>query len=345
VFRVLLLSVLAATATIDRAVASPIGGSPRAVVRVTGHDVGRVARGTVLTELFTIENAGSAPLLIESMQFSSPGIRARVAQSIEPGKSAELTVDWDTSSYTRDAEVQVALQLNDPTSPQLVLALSGFVVSPIELDPVPAFYLSQFAGERSSQTVTLRNNTDRAIEVTGTMQEGKHFTLTVAPGVAGRSFELTATADPDLPPGQYQESAWILTDSPERPKIRLDVNILVKPEVFASVDAIDLGSLRLATIKADPSVLELLQQTVILESRSAKLRVTRIESDLPFVVVRHDAGQAAPQSAGPPKRVRLDVSLDPTRLQAGAYAGNIRVFTGLPSYPVVTLHVTMSVVN
>jgi hypothetical protein len=334
----LALNLLVATATIDCAAASPPEGAPRAVVAATTHSLGRIPRGTVLSERFVIDNAGSTPLVIEGMEFSSPGLRARVTQNIAPGKSAELFVDWDTANYTRDAEVQVALQLNDPATPQLVLTLSGFVVSPIELDPVPAFYLSQFAGEASSQVITLRNNTDRVLAVTGTAQEGESFTLAVAPVTPGKTFRLTATAASGLPPGEYQESAWVLTDDPERPRIRLDVNVLVKPEVYASVEAIEMGQLRLATIKANPSLLELLQQTVILESRSADLQVTRVESDLPFMVVRHEPGHAA-------KRIRLDVGLDPERLQAGEYAGNVRVYTGLPAYPVVTLPVTMSVAN
>jgi hypothetical protein len=336
--RVLVLNLVVAVATVDRAAASPTYGAPRAVVNATTYSLGRVPRGTVLSERFVIDNVGSTPLVIESMQFSSPGIRARVAQTIEPGKSAELVVDWDTANYTRDAEVQVALQLNDPASPQLVLTLSGFVVSPIEFDPVPAFYLSQFVGETSSQAVTLRNNTDRTLEVTGTVQEGEGFTLAVAPMMPGKAFQVTATAASDLPPGQYQESAWVLTNDPEQPKIRLDVNILVKPEVYASVEALDMGQLHLTSVKANPSVLELLQQTVILESRSADLRVTRVESDLPFVVVHHEPGHAA-------QRVRLDVGLDPARLQTGEYSGNVRVYTGVPAYPVVTLPVTISVAN
>ena len=136
-------------------------GAPHAVLDAATQDFGRVARGSVLSGAFVIENAGSAPLIIDRMEFSSPGIRAHVTQTIAPGSSAELVVEWDTAHYTRDTEVQLALQLNDPASPQLVLTLSCFVVSPIELDPVPAFYLSEFAGETSSQTVTVRKTKAR----------------------------------------------------------------------------------------------------------------------------------------------------------------------------------------
>jgi len=331
-------AVAAANAAVrDAAVASPTG-APQATVDAASHDFGRVARGSVVSATFVIHNVGVTPLTIQSMEFSSPGVRAHVTQNITPGGSAELVADWNTADYTRDAEVQIALKLNDPASPELVLMLSCFVVSPIELDPVPAFYLSEFAGERSSQTVTLRNNMDRILKVTGTTQQGQSFTLAVEPVTPGRAFAVTATAAPGLQPGAYHESAWILTDDPARPKVRLDVNILVKTEVHASVDGIDMGRVNLSTLKANPSVLELMQQTVILESRSADLRITRIESDLPFVTVHQD-----PDHAG--RRIRLDVGVDQARLRTGDYAGNLRVYTGVPTYPVVTLPVTMSVAN
>ena len=185
--RLLALSLAAATFTFTRAGATPTEAVAHAVVRQTTQSFGRVERGTVLSDSFVIENAGSSALTIESMEFSSPGVRGRVAQTIAPGSSAKLVVDWDTANYARDAEVQVALQLNDPAAPRLVLTLSCFVVSPIELDPVPAFYLSQFVGETASQTITMRNNTERALTITGTAGDGGRFRLAVKPVSPGRT--------------------------------------------------------------------------------------------------------------------------------------------------------------
>ena len=160
-----------------RGYAGSAGGRrcPKAVLDATTHDFGRVSRGTVVTKSFVIRNTGTAPLLIESMQFSTPGMRARVASTIEPGASAELEIDWDTSHYTRDAEGQAILVLNDPELPKLVLTLTGFVVSPIDVEPVPAFYLSQFQGEASAQTVIIRNNRDRDRPDHGNGAEGREL--------------------------------------------------------------------------------------------------------------------------------------------------------------------------
>jgi Protein of unknown function (DUF1573) len=313
-------------------------GAPRAAVDATTHDFGRVSRGTVVTKRFVIRNTGTAPLLIESMQFSTPGMRARVASTIEPGASAQLEIVWDTSHYTRDAEGQAILLLNDPDLPKLVLTLTGFVVSPIDVEPVPAFYLSQFQGEVSSQTVTIRNNRDRTVQITGTERKGESFTLAVETVEPGRVYAVTATASPDVTPGEYRESALVFTDDPERPKIRLDVNLLVKRDVHASVDVIDMGQVRIAPIRANPSLLDLLRQTVILESRSADMRITKIESDLPFVTLQYEP-------EGPAKRVRIDVGLDPKKLSAGEHSGSVRIHTSLKAVPLVTLPIKMTVAN
>ena len=306
--------------------------APRVVVDATIQDFGRVARGTVVTRRFQLRNAGNAPLEIERMEFSTPGMRARVGATIAPGASTAVEIDWDTSHYTREAEGSALLFLNDPATPRLVITLTGFVVSPVDVEPVPAFYLSQFEGERAQQTVTIRNNRERALRITGIEQPAEHFGLGVETLEPGRAYAVTATVRPDLSPGRYHESVVVMTDAEERPRIRLDVNILVKREVHASVDALDMGEVRIASVRANGSLLELLKQTVILESRATAMTIGRVSCDLPFITLHYE-----PQ--GPARRVRLDVGLDPGTLRAGKYRGVVSVATGVGSRPVVTLPV------
>jgi len=313
-----------------------IESAPRVVVEAAIQDFGRVARGTVVTRRFQIRNAGDAPLEIERMEFSTPGMRARVGATVAPGASSAVEIDWDTSHYTREAEGSVRLFLNDPATPRLVLTLTGFVVSPVDVEPVPAFYLSQFEGERARQTVTIRNNRDRVLRITGIEQPGEHFSVEVATVDPGRAYAVTATVRPDLPPGRYRDSVVVTTDAEERPRIRLDVNILVKQEVHASVDALDMGEVRIASVRANGSLLELLRQTVILESRATAMTIGRVSCDLPFITLQYE-----PQ--GPARRVRLDVGLDPGALRAGTYRGVVSVATGVESRPVVTLPVEVTV--
>ena len=99
-----------------------------------------------------------------------------------------------------------------------------------------------------------------------------------------------------------------------------------------------MGRVRIASIRANPSLLDLLRQTVILESRSADMRITKIESDLPFVTLQYEP-------EGPAKRVRIDVGLDPRKLSAGEHSGSIRIHTSLEAVPLVTLPIRITVAN
>src|SRR5262249_2405008 len=163
------------------AVREPAGAAqssqPRLVIQENRYEFGSVPRGTLIRKKFSLRNAGSAPLVIEKADFSTPGMKLRVVQKIEPGKAADLEVQWDTSSYTREVVGSVVLQLNDPATPRLALTLTGTVISPIDIEPVPAFYLSQFQGETISQDITIVNNQDRAIKISKLEREGGHFAI------------------------------------------------------------------------------------------------------------------------------------------------------------------------
>ena len=153
--RILALALAASMLPFDSAGANPPEGTPSVTVDATTLDLGRVERGTVVSESFIVSNVGSAPLSIRSLQFSSPGAQGRVERSIAPGSSEELVIDWDTADYTRDAEMQVVLELNDPALPSLVLTLDCFVVSPDDPDLSPAFDMNQVL-EQAYPVVTAR---------------------------------------------------------------------------------------------------------------------------------------------------------------------------------------------
>ena len=312
--------------------------APRAAVDKVTYEFGRVPRGTSVTAQFTIRNVGDSPLAIEGMQFSTPGMRARVSATIEPGGSAPLEIIWDTSQYSRDVVGQAALQLNDPATPMLVLTVKGFVVAPIEVDPAPAFYLSQFEGESVRQTVVIKVNQERDVEVTGVEHEGRAFEMEVEPVEKGREYALTATTSAELSPGRYRESALVYTSDPDRPRIRLEVNILVKRPVHASVDAIDFGQVRLAALRANPSLPELLRQTLIIEARVPDMRITSLTSDFDFIELQREP-------RGPAQRVRIDVALDPGKLRAGRYEGHLRIRTDVAGSTELELPIAVTVVE
>ena len=121
--------------------------SPRVIVGERSVDFGHINQGEPVTVSFTLENSGADPLVVERMEFSIPGMNARVQQLIEPGASAQVVVTWDTSRLRGKYEGRMTLHLNDPAMPEVVLSLTGTVVPAIEFVPRPALYFSQSSGE------------------------------------------------------------------------------------------------------------------------------------------------------------------------------------------------------
>jgi hypothetical protein len=308
---------------------------PKLVVEESRYAFGSVPRGTLIKKKFSLRNAGSATLIIQKADFSTPGMRLRVAQQIEPGKTAEMEVQWDTSSYTREVEGNVVLQLNDPATPRLAFTLTGTVISPIDILPVPAFYLSQFQGETISQDIVIRNNQDRALKITKLEKEGAHFSIAFKPVEEGKTFTLTATAASAAPVGRYREFAMVDTDDAERPRLRIEVNLLVKPDVYLNVEALDFGQISIGKLKANPGSLDYLTQTFIVTRRQGQMRIVGFDSDVPFIKTRIEPGSAA-------QTFRVDAGLDPAKLKPGNYAGRLRLSTDDKKFPELNVPVQIS---
>ena len=126
------------------ALASEQGGRPQIGINSTSGDFGTVNQGTVVNQDFAISNSGTSILRIEKIEFSMPGMNVQVQQAIEPGTSVDLVISWDTKGLAQDVEGKALLYLNDPEHPKVLLTIMGNVVPPIEILPMPAFYMSQF---------------------------------------------------------------------------------------------------------------------------------------------------------------------------------------------------------
>jgi hypothetical protein len=294
--------------------------SDEALSRVEAGDLSRnfgsVARGTVVSESFTLRNKGTAPLIIERMDFRVHGMSARVRQTIEPGGSAELVLSWDTSQFSREVEGEAVISINDPERPELLITLTGFVVSPIDILPYPAVYLSQYQGEQAAQSLSLQNNQDHPIALTGYESSSDIFSVEIEAAKPGSLFNLTIAAKPDAPIGRWRERLFVHTDDPDHRRFAIEVNILVKPDVFVSIETLDFGRLSLRRLKGDPAVLDLVKQLFMVTRRGGEMNITAMKSDLPFITLSRDPEKSAPS-------FQVEAGLDLKSLKVGDYHGTV----------------------
>ena len=308
--------------------------SPRAIVERASHDFGNAEQGAKLVHRFTIRNAGSSPLTVTQMSMSMRGMTARVTPTILPGNEGTLTVEWDTARAKGSVEGKAVLEVNDPVSPQLSFVLTAVVKQAVDFLPYQAVFASVYQGEPGSRTIRVVNNQEQPLAISRLEQLGEHFEASIKPVESGRVYELQVTVPGTVQPGRYTEAVFLYTDDPKVPRHMVPVNIIVKPDLSASPDAVDFGQVSLKELARNPSSADLLRQTLIVRKGSGKFSITALSSDVPGVTALQ-----SPEGSTSSDAFRIDVVLVADRLQAGPINGSIRIRTNDQRIPEIIVPV------
>src|SRR5207302_1442787 len=75
-------------------------GIPRAVFVENTFNLGKVKQGEQITHKFQVKNEGTAPLLLDRVDFNLPGLTAKFKPEIPPGGEGFIQVDWNTTYFT-----------------------------------------------------------------------------------------------------------------------------------------------------------------------------------------------------------------------------------------------------
>ncbi|HLF30487.1 MAG TPA: DUF1573 domain-containing protein [Xanthomonadales bacterium] len=329
----ILIATFLAAWLVPSAYAEADAGRPSVEIEITEMNFGEVPQGTIIQKSFLVKNTGTATLRIERAELGSTGMKIKVKQEIEPGASESLQITWDTSGFVGEAIGQVLLYLNDPNRSRVSLTLKGQIVATVEIVPQPAFYLSQYVGEETTKSLLLRNNQDRLLQVLKLEGKGTHFTARFAVEEPGKSYQLIVTVRADTQAGRYRESFKVITDDPNNTNIHVEVNVLVKPPVFANPEVMEFGQVSLAALKHNPSLLDLTTQTSVISRQKGVMRITSLESDIPFLATKLEPGE-------PSDRFQLEVSLNPDTVIMGTFDGHLNLHTDDPEFPLLQIPVT-----
>jgi hypothetical protein len=310
---------------------------PEIVAPAPTHDFGTTRQGQPIVHAFVLHNRGTQPRVIDRVDLSQGGMKARFARRIEPGQQRTITITWDTKAINGEVSAEAVVRFQDSGVPALTLVLNGVVKAPIELLPHPAVFFSVFKGETAERHIRIVNNEETPVTVKGVQAQSRHFTAEVKPVQPGRAYELIVRVPSDVPPGRYMESATVLTDHPERPRLTVSVNVLVKTDLYANPEAVDFGTVTLTDVDRSPRVLELLTQLVMLRRRQGTFEIKSVESSIPAVNVAREPAKGSSES------FRLDVSLVRSKLQPGPLEGSIRILTTAEDFPEVVVKVSGTV--
>ncbi len=292
--------------------------APIALFTKTSENFGKIDQGAKLEAIYSVRNEGNATLVIERAELSEPNMNLRFKRKIPPGEEGKITVIWDTKGRSRLVESQITVFLNDPKQPFTKLTLQGEVVPPVDIFPYPAVFLSVFQGETGERKLTFVNNQSHPVNVTQ-LSTGSNYSAVLKPVEKGRIYEILVNANQNGSPGRHREIMELKTDK-EGISYKIPINILIKTEIYANPDSVDLGHIDLGQLNQNPGMADFLTQTFFVKKRKGKFNITSIQSNIPFLNLKQTPKE-------PSQAFQIDVGVDLKLIKPGKIEGAIIIKT------------------
>jgi len=112
-----------------------VPAAPRAAVRETSFDFGKITEDRALTHTFLIKNTGTAPLHVEDVDPDCACTVPSYDKTILPGGQGDITLTIKPFSVIHRFKKGTKVRLNDPDQPLLYLTLTGVAQPFIEIQP------------------------------------------------------------------------------------------------------------------------------------------------------------------------------------------------------------------
>jgi hypothetical protein len=279
------------------------------------HHFGETLQGNLVEHEFILENDSDQPVRISGVELTPPLSLARTPARIPPRSKAKLPVKLDTKNLHGEYRGQILVKLD--AGDVRAYALDGKVVPPIEVVPMPAFFIATSKGVAKSASLEIVN------------REQAPLTLQVPPGAPyapvletldpGKRYRLTVTVPADAPPGRKAQRLELRTSSERRPTLFVGLNSVVRERVYTFPDSVDLGLVHRDRRGGGNS-----QTLMVYQSAGERFRVDA-STDVPGLAIDADPGPKG-------DRVQVTVSVTPGA-QPGPVKGTLLLRTNDPEFP------------
>jgi hypothetical protein len=222
------ISFFVAAVVANMLLAAAAFGAPELTATESTYNFGTIPQGKQVPHNFVIRNSGDAPLQIKEVNVSCGCTAAKPSASlIEPGKSAEIQVVFDSTNFTGKVQKSVTLVTNAGKARNFTFNLEGTIIEMLQFAPrqLNLGPVKPGAAKQASVTVTNRGGSSvKLLSATGTSNTLQIKAVIkkseIKSGETG-SIELTITPRPDAK--IMSGYLHILTDSPQKKEIIIPV--------------------------------------------------------------------------------------------------------------------------
>ncbi len=289
-----------------------------------------------LEHTFHFKNKGKTELQITNVVTASP-LRFKGATSkIAPGKDGSVTVSLEMPRVFGDYAGEVVVQFNDANS--LTFPVTGKIMAPIQILPIPAFFVSTQRGFENAASIEIIGNEKEPLQILSVQHESDRFKTRLKTLEEGRRYQLTLTLKGEGKTGRVTEQIIILTSSAKQPRLVISANTLVKDRVYTFPDKIDLGTVKLEELKNHPDLVEYLAQTLMVYQIGGTNLDVRAETSLPFVKVSAENSDLKDRS-----QVKIEVLLE--KMKVGKIESTIGLSVNDPEFSRLEVPFTATIEN
>jgi hypothetical protein len=285
--------------------------APKAVFTEARFEFGQVMSGAIVERDFVIKNDGSAPLVIQKIAMTTPLLVTRHTQEVAPGAEGTIHFKLDTTNLVGKFQGAIVVFLNDPALPRAPLAFEGTIVPPVELSPMPAFYIAGLRGRGGQRAIEIVNHESEPLQFEKMDHSTERFTTKLETLQAGQRYRLTLTLNPQGPGGKAVDTIVLRTSSKRIPVLKIDANTYLYESVRTFPDIVDLGILRV-----DESTHAAL--TLMIYQEGGSDFQAKLSTDVPALRLKWERGPKG-------DRYQATITFFPDKIRVGSLKGSIFV--------------------
>ncbi len=247
-------------------------GTPRLELSPTEFDFKEVWPGDPAEGEFTIRNAGTAPLTLETKSSCGCTVVSKPKPRLEPGETTTFKISY-TTTRAGTANKSVYLTTNDPEQRSVTIKVVGTVRALVAATPSDRIAFHNLDIDSvESKTVRLETKHDQPLPLKlRPDQNFESFVVELKEIEAGRVYDLTVTTRPPLRPNLNAVTVQLDTGHEKVPTFPVQVTANVTPPVAISPP-------RLTVVATTGQRTE---QIVRLESRTTEpVRITEVKPSI-----------------------------------------------------------------
>jgi hypothetical protein len=229
------------------AAADPNG--PKLVLPEDKKDVGVVAKGEAIKQVFVVKNAGKSDLHITDVKPSCGCTVPDFDKVIKPGAEGKITLTVDTKNFQGPISKTALVISDDPTTPQVTLFLSANVKPYVEAQPFGFFRIQALTGESATSELIISSDEPdfkpSKAEVTQSYLKVSMVPVPEKDRVAGKNpnqYKVTLTTSSDAPEGLLGGYVKVTTGLKKQAEFDIAISGYIKPTISISPMTVNFGN-------------------------------------------------------------------------------------------------------